>query len=253
MERLSVFIVDDESSARRLLLDLLEDIPFVSVVGEAGNAEDAFEGIMQLGPDVVLLDVQMPGKDGFALIGMFHEAGIDLAVIFVTAFEQYAIRAIRTSAADYLLKPVKKEELLLALESVKRTLDSKRSDKYFGRLIEQLSNYQKLKFRNRTGFTMVDPMEIIFCRADSNYTKLQLEGDRSLTVSMNLGKVEEMLPENSFSRISRSIIINIRFLVGLDRKSMTCVLVNETTHTVQVSRKYLKALEEKCDRQFEIR
>jgi two-component system LytT family response regulator len=176
--------------------------------------------------------------------------GVNVEVIFVTAYEKYAIRAIKSSAFDYLLKPVKKADLAASLAKFSEKVQSERMNDRFSQLMYQLSEKKKLKFRNRTGFTMVDPEEILFCQADSNYTVIALEGGKELTVSFNLGKVEEMLPGLCFSRISRSAIVNLHYLAAVDRKNMTCEIVNQSRHTLHVSKKYMKALETDCDKHF---
>jgi two-component system LytT family response regulator len=252
MNTLAAYIVDDEFSARNLLADLLEDVSFVRIAGEADCVEDAFRGIQETRPDVILLDVQMPRKDGFVLIEQLQAAGIETTVIFITAYEQYAVRAIRASAFDYLLKPVKKSELVSVLDEVRTVLESKSAHQTFSKLLSRLDGQKKIKFRDRTGFTMVDPDELIYCRADSNYTVLMLKSERSLTVAMHLGKVEDLLPGDRFCRISRSIIINIDYLAAVDRKSMTCNLTGEEMIELPVSRNYLKELEAGCNRHFKV-
>ena len=226
MKKLQVLVVDDERSARDLIINLLSDVNEVESVGEAENAEVALSKVLHLKPDVILLDIQMPMEDGFSLIEKLQKQDIQLEIIFITAYEKYAIRAIKYSAFDYLLKPVKKKELVSSLLELAKKKESSDIKEKFNTLIYQLSDHKKLKFKNRTGFYMIDPDDVIYCRADSNYTILELDSGKEFTVSMNLGKVEELLPELCFHRISRSTIINIHFLTMVDRKTMTCELVN---------------------------
>lgn len=250
MEKLKVFIVDDERSARELLVNLLADFEVIEIVGQAENVEEARIKILKLRPDVLILDIQMPRQDGFSLIEQLQLNDILPEVIFITAYEKYAIRAIKASAFDYLLKPVKKNELVMSLSQLLKKLETKNVRERFELLLHQLGDHKKLKFKNRTGFYMIDPNEIIYCEADSNYSILELDSGKNFTVTLNLGKVEELLPKIQFIRISRSTIINIHYLNMVDRKTMTCTLVNESTHTVSISRKYLKRLEEGCENQF---
>ncbi len=253
MKNLGIYLVDDERSARELITNLLSDVEGIEIVGEADSVEGALPDVIHLEPDVILLDIQMPRQDGFSLISQLQEHDVRPEIIFITAFEQYAIRAIKASAFDYLLKPVKKKDLVLSISSLARKKESTDMKEKFDFLIYQLSDHKKLKFKNRTGFYMIDPDEIIYCRADSNYTILELEGGRSFTVSLNLGKVEEILPNTCFFRISRSVIINIHFLSMVDRKNMSCELVNGDKHVLSISRKYLKELEEGCDNHFTLK
>jgi len=253
MKTLQLYLVDDERSARELITNLLIDVEGLEIVGEADNVESALKEIIKQKPDVILLDIQMPRQDGFSLIAQLQEHDVHPEIVFITAFEQYAIRAIKSSAFDYLLKPVKKKELILSLSKLARKKESTDMKEKFDFLIYQLSDHKKLKFKNKTGFYMIDPDEIIYCRADSNHTVLELEDGRSFTVSMNLGRVEEILPGNFFSRISRSVIINIHFLSMVNRKTMSCDMVNKEKHVLSISRKYLKDLEEGCDNHFSYR
>jgi len=251
MRSLSVVIVDDERSARELIRELLSDVKWVSILGEAGNVDDALALVSRTQPDVILLDIQMPGQDGFALIEQLVHHDFETGVIFVTAYERYAIRAIRASAFDYLLKPVKKSDLITSLEKYEVKVSGRELEEPFSRLIWQFGDSKKLKFRNRTGFSMIDPDEILYCQADSNYTVLELKSGRKLTISMNLGKVEEMLPE-VFVRISRSVIINLQYLTQVDRKSLSCTLMHSTPTVLKVSRNYLRMLEDRCEQYFSI-
>lgn len=250
MKHLSLIIIDDERSARDLLIELLSDMPAVTILGEAGSVDEALPMILKSRPDLLLLDIQMPNKDGFVLVEKLLQHGVNVEVIFVTAYEKYAIRAIKSSAFDYLLKPVKKVDLVASLAKFSEKVHSERMNDRFSQLIYQLNEKKKLKFRNRTGFTVVDPDEILFCRADSNYTLIELDSGKRLTISINLGKVEEILPRLCFSRISRSVIVNLHYLAAVDRKNMTCEIVNQSRHTLHVSKKYLKELEKDCDRHF---
>jgi len=252
MKKLKAIIVDDERSARELLNDLVSDISWIEISGLAAGVDEAMQLIGRHGPDVLLLDIQMPGKDGFVLVEEIMKTGSRPEVIFITAYDKYAINAIRASAFDYLLKPVRKDELTESLERLFEKVKSGNLEQRFSELLYQLSDKKKIKFRNRTGFAMINPDEILFCRADSNYSILELSSGKRLTVTLNLGKVEEMLPSLCFCRVSRSVIINLHYLAGVDRKSMTCELVNEITHVLPVTKKYLIQLEEGCDRHFKV-
>lgn len=250
MKHLNLVIIDDERSARELLRGLLADLPDVTIMGEAANVDEALPMVLKMRPDLLLLDIQMPKKDGFVLVEKLVQHEVNVEVIFVTAYEKYAMRAIKASAFDYLLKPVKKKDLEESLAKLAEKVRSGRRDEKFSQLIYQLNDKKKLKFRNRTGFNMIDPDEILFCRADSNYSVIELDSGKRLTVSVNLGKVEEILPQLCFSRISRSTIINLHYLAEVDRKNMTCTIVNLSRHTLPVSKKFMKELEKDCDRHF---
>ena len=253
MNKLSLIIIDNEQSARNLLKEMLSRISWIEILGEADHIDAAFAEIMNKKPDVILLDIHLREENGFDLVEKLIQHEIEVKVIFVSAFENHAVRAIRASAFDYLLKPVKKQELVQSLEKLSKQVESFSVEDRFSQLIYQLSDKKKIKFRNRNGFMMIHPDEIIFCLANSNYTTLHLDDGRSFTVSMNLGAVEEVLPELCFSRINRSLIINLHYLTEVDRKLMTCKVSHGTTHILSISRKYMRDLEIGCDRHFSIK
>ncbi len=252
IKKLRLLFVDDESSARDLLRALLSDVSLAEIVGEAGTVDQAFDEVIRKKPDVLLLDIQLHGESGFDLVEKLNQHNISVSIVFVSAYENYAIRAIRSSACDYLLKPVKKEELVGSLEKISNEPVTGEIGERFSQVISQLTYRKKIKFRYRNGFIMIHPDEILFCRADSNYAILELDRGKSVIVSMNLGSVEKMLPSFCFARISRSLIINLHHLKELDRKTMTCKVANETTHTLSVSKKYLRGLEVGCDKHFHL-
>ena len=160
------------------------------------------------------------------------------------------MKSIKASAFDYLLKPVQKSELIGSLEKLSEKLESGKLNDRFSSLLRQLDGQRKLKFRNRTGFVMINPDEILFCSADSNYTVLHLESGKSLVVSINLGKVEEMLSKNSFCKISRSTIVQMKYISQVDRKNMTLEILSNGNHKLSISKSYLSQLENACENLF---
>jgi len=184
-KKIGVLIVDDESSARSLLKELLADLPWVEVTGEAAGVDEAFGLVVKQKPDVILLDVQMSGKDGFVLVEQLVQQEIRVEIIFITAYEQYAIRAIKAAAFDYLLKPVKKSELAGSLEILRDRLDVTDLDRKFSQLIFQLSEKKKIKFRTLTGYEIIDADHILFCSADTDSTLLEMDSGRRTKVSMS--------------------------------------------------------------------
>lgn len=247
MKTLNLLIVDDERSARDLIKSLLEGIEWIQIMGEAASVDEAMQSILKYRPDAILLDIQMPRKDGFVLIENMLNHKIQAEIIFITAYEKYAIRAVKSSAFDYLLKPVKKQVLIDSLNRALEKISTTKFEEHFTDLLNQLREQKKLKFKNRTGFSMIDANEIIYCQADSNYSVLELESGKNKLVSMNLGKIEEMLPPGNFCRISRSLIVNIKYISHVNRKAMICELVHSGSPKLAISRKYLPLLEQSCN------
>jgi len=220
-----IAIVDDEPACRGVLRNILRrDFPDVQVIGEAGSVAEGMDMLQQETPDLLLLDVEMPGKSGFDLLADLRKVDLHPAVIFQTAFDHYAIRAIKNSAFDYLLKPVDQEALLEALARFRSSGRLQRLDEKIDALCHHLDRHRKIRFNTRQGFILVDPTEIAYCLADWNYTELHLADGARIVVTLNIGKIEETLDPTHFIRISRSVIINRNFLKSVDKKKRQCLL-----------------------------
>lgn len=224
-EVLKILLVDDEPEARELLKYMLLGNKGVKVVGAAGTVDEAIKLMQKEHPHLVLLDIQMPEKDGFNFIEQVHLSGKDPGIIFVTAFEHYAIQAIRNSVFDYILKPVHQEELDSAIERF-RLRGRKVQEQDLNLLVEALrgNGPSKIKLNTRSGYILIDPSEVVYCQADGNYTRIQQIRGNSEIITQNLGAIEEILEGRTFFRASRSYLLNLRYLSRVDRKSCSCTL-----------------------------
>jgi DNA-binding LytR/AlgR family response regulator len=224
-EVLKILLVDDEPEARELLKFMLLGNKGVSVVGVAGNVDDALKKVQSEHPHLVLLDIQMPEKDGFSFIKQVHRSGENPGIIFVTAYEHYAIQAIRNSVFDYILKPVHQEELDSAIERF-RSEGRKLQEQDLHKLVEVLraNGPTRIKLNTRSGYVLIDPSEVVYCQADGNYTHIQLTRGNCEITTQNLGTIEEILKGSSFFRASRSYLLNLKYLSRVDRKSCSCIL-----------------------------
>jgi len=218
-------IVDDEEGARNLLERLLNRIPGIIVCGKAASADEALEMVLINTPDLVFLDVQMPEKNGFQLVDYFKKYLLNTTVIFVTAHAEFAINALKVSAFDYLLKPVIMNQLTETILRFKAEKHLASKDRKVDLLLEMANKPCKLKFNTRSGYILVSPDEIMYCEADVNYTSIYFSSDNREIVTINLGRLEEILSPYSFFRISRSILINTIFLKKADRQKKKCLLV----------------------------
>ncbi|MCX6255309.1 MAG: LytTR family DNA-binding domain-containing protein [Bacteroidia bacterium] len=244
MERkLSALIIDDEENARKLLNKLLEETQYFSDIRLAQSVSSANNELTQFDPDLVFLDIKMPGKDGFSFIHDLPQKKKKPGIIFVTAYDQYAIKAIKNQAFDYLLKPVNRRELK---QSIVKFLERKKEDHIPDRQVKSVElpgKITRIRVNTRTGTVFINPSAILYCKADGNYTTI-CTGEKQHLCSMNLGKVEEMLPGNGFLRIGRSYIINFEYITMLDRKESTVTLVrNGESVTVKIPRQHLKDLD----------
>jgi DNA-binding LytR/AlgR family response regulator len=223
---LTAVIIDDEPEAINGLLALASGIEHLEIAGTTYHPEKAVSLCLKTRPDIVFLDINMPGKDGFAVLQELHEHGFHPYTIFTTAWDQFTLQAIKAGALDYLLKPIDKKELQSA---VQKAMDNKASHSIEQRiesLERAVKNHRKLRFNTRSGFIMIHPDEIFYIEADANYSEIWYNKTHREVVSMNLGAVEALLPEQ-FIRISRSIIINSTWLTKLSGVQKKCWLRKE--------------------------
>jgi two-component system LytT family response regulator len=242
-QKLNALIVDDEENARLLLSKLLEETLQFNNIRLAKSVDDAYMELNRFEPDIIFLDIKMPGKDGFAFIQDLPQKYNIYKIVFVTAYDQYAIKAIKNQAFDYLLKPVNRKELKQCLI---RFIERKNDDTDNGpslKIFESHERLTRIRVNTRTGTLFINPADILFCKAEGNYTSV-CTGKKQHLCSMNLGKVEEMLPKNGFIRVGRSYIINFEYITMLDRKECTIVLVREgESATIKIPRQHLKDLD----------
>jgi two-component system LytT family response regulator len=220
-----VLIIDDDPDAIENLKKLLAGHSEFRIEGSITDPNLAVETIKLHKPDLIFLDIQMPGKDGFAVLRDLLAENLQTEVIFVTAYDKFAIDAIRFSALDYLLKPVSPYDLQNALMRFLGKAKNPDSASSMQALLEKtMLHANKLKFNTHTGFFMLSPEDIVYIQADWNYSEVFLSDTKSELVTMNIGKLEEMLPKHLFYRINRSIIINISNLVRVVRKKRSAIL-----------------------------
>lgn len=224
MTTLKAIIVDDEEFARSSLFFLLQqNCPQVEITGIARSVAEAKDILAHHPIDLIFLDIAMPGGNGFELIpdAQKHNA----AVIFTTAYDQYALKAIKANALDYLLKPIDIDELKIAVDKVfqhiKRIKGQNEHDERINNLASSLSSrseIRKLTLPYGQGFKMIDIDDIIYIEADSNYSIVHLNNHDKITVSKVLREFEELLPGDQFVRIHKSSIINLNHLKEYNSK-----------------------------------
>jgi two-component system LytT family response regulator len=215
---MKALIVDDERLARAALRTLLAAHPTVEVVGEADSVDAAVAAIARHRPDVVFLDIQMPGTNGFAL---FDRVAATFRTVFVTAFDEFALRAFEINALDYLLKPVSATRLALTIErllapEVTRSTDPlplPSADRAAKPL--EANDFLFLSADRWAGFVRV--ADIVCISADGPYADVVIAGGRKTLVLKSMKEWEDRLPDRSFVRIHRSTIINIRFVERVER------------------------------------
>lgn len=207
---LNAIIIDDEPRARKLLRSLLEDnVPDITIVDEADDVPSGVKCVHRHKPDVVFLDVEMPGYNGFQLLDFFEE--VNFHIIFTTAYSDYALQAFSVSAIDYLLKPIQIEQLQRAVEKVKVQSRSQQKELY-DTLKSNVSGkgIQKIALPVSNGLRFVPVEEIIYLQADGAYTHFKLKDRTEVMVSKKIKEFEDALTAGKrFFRPHRSYIVNL--------------------------------------------
>jgi two-component system, LytTR family, response regulator AlgR len=208
-----VLIVDDEAPARERLRSLLTEIDAADVVGEAVTGEQAVQRVSELAPDIVLLDVRMPGMDGIEAARHMNLLEQPPAVIFTTAYDEYAMKAFDAQAVGYLLKPIRKEKLTAALAHAGRLTRPQLTD--VSNKVENRRSHIAVK--HREGLKLIPMDDVQFFLAEQKYTTVRhLKGEDLIEDSLRT--LEEELGE-AFVRIHRNALVNVRYLEGIDRNT----------------------------------
>ena len=213
----SVFIVDDEFQSRLVLAKMLPHyFPDLSIAGQAGTVEEAVEGILRCEPQVIFLDVQMNGETGFDVLDRLPSTNFE--IIFTTAYQEYAVRAFRYSAIDYLIKPIDPSELEAATQKAIDKIGLRQSCTALQLNVLRQEMSEDRKFPDKIaiptpeGLLFIKAEDIIYCQGQGNYTELFLSDGKKITSSHTLRAYEDLLAERDFFRTHKSFLINLRHI-----------------------------------------
>jgi two-component system, LytTR family, response regulator len=239
-------IVEDESKSRETLRGLLSRYcPDVMVVAEAVGVQTGREAIAKFNPDLIFLDIEMPDGSGFRLLEQSQKS--DFEVIFTTAFDQFAIKAIRYAALDYLLKPIVPDELIAAVEKVRQLKVKKSNIKNFEVLLNNITpgmiEPKKIILSTVEKIHVVEVDNILRCESDNYYTHFYFVDGKHLLISKTLKDVEAMLEGGSFIRPHKSHLINSRFIQNFNRDEGGVITLTNGTKIPVSRRKKEKILE----------
>lgn len=238
-------IVDDEKLARDLLREYLEGYPEITVLGEAAKGTDAVELINKLKPDVLFLDVQMPGMNGFDVL---EEIDHEPYIIFITAYDQYAIKAFEKNAVDYLLKPLDQERFRSAINRAmkRKTAEQGSVEELLRNLKADRRNFETHIFVQKSEKLFNLPVEdIVYLEASGDYTIITTKADQFVS-SSGIGKLEEIMDPDTFIRVHRSTIININSLKEIERHFNGGMVVKmQNGKSFPVSRTYARLIRKK--------
>ena len=237
-------IIDDEVHCLDTLSILLKEFcPNVAVLERCRSAKSALDAIGKFKPSLIFLDIEMPAMNGFEMLEQFDE--IPFSIIFTTSYDQYAIKAIRFSALDYLLKPIDPKELIAAVHKVE-VQKKLPSNEQFQMLLSQVhhkdTGFKKIAVPTLEGFELIPAEQILRCEADDNYTHLFLKNKNKIVASRTLKEVEEQLQEFSyFVRVHHSYLVNMNEVTKYVRGEGGYVIMSDGT-TVNVSRSRKESL-----------
>jgi two-component system LytT family response regulator len=208
---IKAIIVDDESIARRSLSKLIERyVSEVQVVAQAENIQEAEKQIHQYKPDLIFLDIEMPTGNGFKLIEKFENPTFD--VIFITAYDKYAIQAFNYATIDYLLKPIDVTKLTKSIERFKEKAAYKFQKERYEFLLQNINHpsneFKKIIIPSRKGFQIINVADIIYCKASRSYCDIHLLSGEIIYSSKTLREMEETLPKQIFFRTHKSYLVN---------------------------------------------
>jgi two-component system, LytTR family, response regulator len=236
---MKAILVDDEPDGIRTLKKMLEThCPNVDVAATCSNAAVARQELERIRPDVVFLDIQMPGKSGLDLLTEMPEK--DFEVIFVTAHNEYMLQALQYSAADYLLKPVDEDRLVEAVQRVETRIQAEKKE-WTETLMHNLNkagspSEMRLCLPTLKGFIVVKLDDIIYCEAERSYTIFHLDGKRNITVSKSLIEYDNLLQETQFFRIHKSFLVNLNHVKEYQRGEGGLVIMTDNAE-IEVSRR----------------
>lgn len=228
-----VLVVDDEAPARRRLIRLLATVPDVTVAGEAGDADETLAQIAALAPDVMLLDIRLPGMDGVALAARYAHLP---PIVFVTAYDEFALRAFELDAVDYLVKPVRPERLVAALDRARRRVDAGAAT--LARLAP--ASTTRIVVVDRGALRLFDARDVRRFWARDRYTLFHADGDERLTEEP-LAALAERLAPHGFMRVHRGELVNLAYVRALRSDDGQHVAELDDGQHARISRRVLTA------------
>jgi len=236
---MKILVIEDEFRTRKAIISIAEKIgDGISVVGWAENVEQSIKQIEEKRPDLVLMDIQLTDGTAFDILKEIYT--VDFRIIFLTAYENYAIEAIKFSAFDYLLKPFTEEELTASILKFKDTLKIESKEKSVEVLLNNLqeNTNKKIILKTNNDIHIVSISSIVRCEADSSYTHFFLYNGTEITVSKNLKKYEQDLKPYHFVRVHNSHIINVDYITKFSNNNGSFIeLIDGTTIPVSKRRK----------------
>lgn len=246
----TALLIDDDANLRAGMRQLLlRYAPNIKVIGEADSVQTGVETINQLNPEVLFLDIQLTDGTGFDLLEQLASKNgkITSQVVFITAHEQYAIKAFRFSALDFLLKPVDPEELQKVISKINDVLSKSENYAHIDLLLENIrkkvDNFKRIALSTADGIHLFEISDIIRCESEDNYTKFYIKNNKPILISKTLKEYEELLTEHGFERIHQSHLINLAYLKSYIKKDGGYVVMADNSN-LPISQRKKERLQE---------
>lgn len=246
---ITTILIEDDDNLRNGMKTLLEKIaPEISIIGEADSVETGVALLLKKQPQVVFLDIHLGDGTGFDILEEVSKKGkLNSQIVFITAHEQYAIKAFRFSALDFLLKPVDPEELQKVMAKIKTVINKTESVAHIDLLLENIrkkvDNFKRIALSNSDGIHLFEISDIIRCESEDNYTKFYIKNNKPVLISKTLKDYEELLTEHGFERIHQSHLINLSYLKSYIKKDGGYVVMADNSN-LPVSQRKKERLQE---------
>ena len=247
---IKAILIDDDQNLREGMKSLLERFaPNIKIIGEADSVESGIEVMDNLKPQVVFLDIQLNDGTGFDILEQLaaKNGTINSNIVFITAHEQYAIKAFRFSALDFLLKPVDPEELQKVIKKIElaleKTNDYANIDLLLENIRKKVDKFKRIALSTSDGIHLFEISDIIRCESEDNYTKFYIKNSKPVLISKTLKEYEELLTEHGFERIHQSHLINLNYLKSYIKKDGGYVIMADNSH-LPISQRKRERLQE---------
>ncbi|MFK7001819.1 LytR/AlgR family response regulator transcription factor [Flavobacterium oreochromis] len=228
---INAIIIDDEKRARLNLSILIKEYcPQINIIAECENLPEGVKSIRKNKPDLIFLDIEMPGHSGLELLDFFDENEINFKIIFTTAYQEYAIQAFKFSAIDYLLKPINPEELIAA--ATRFSKEKEKIDKY-AILKENLKDetFRKIAVPSGNSLVFIEVNDILFIKGEGAYSEIHFRNNEKLLVSRNLKNFEDIICEQrNFIRIHKSFILNTHYIKSYNKSDGGSIEIQNGLH-----------------------
>ena len=237
---MKVVVVDDESKTREGIIDIIKNYcPQVKSVTEANDVKSAIKVINDVIPDVLILDISLGEETSFDILKQLNH--VDFKIIFITAYEQYAIKAIKFSALDYLIKPVNPKELIEAITDASKELERDQTELKLNALLSNIENIsngvKKIILKTAESIFLINTQDIIRCESDDCYTSFYLFDGNKIMVSKTLKEFEELLSEYGFFRSHQSHMVNLYYMARFDKHDGGTIFMKDDSKIPVSSRK----------------